>query len=384
MPGVYKKGKCPSCGKSHKVSEKDIKDPTCKKCGEELTLGKNYYIWYSQFGEKFDRCIGPQIKQARLALSKVELNIAENRANLNKRKTYSWKDARKKFISFAETTVSSQTLYLWNRTLDLLEGYLDPKCLDDVTLSDVQSFVTERSKVVGPSTVNDHITCIKRMWNMLERWDMVENNKIRLLEKLTEPDGRERYLTDKEIDKLLSECKKSQNKMCYMIVLTALHTGLRKSDILNLKRSHFDLEQGVIRTEIKKKKKNKKLTIPMAERLRKEIRAHLETTPLTITGYIFPSPRDKMKPMVRSADLGYKDALKRAGIQDFTFHDLRHTFATLFLKEIGVKFGKDTALRVLQEILGHTNPKMTQRYAHILNKYLTEAMEGFEIKSLNS
>ncbi len=381
MPGIYKRATCKECGKKQKIDERDLKDPSCKSCGGEVSLGKNYCIWYSYLGEKVDRSIGPQIKQARLALSKADINIAENRANLNKRKIYSWKEARKLFLDFARTTVSKQSLYLFTRSLDLLEEFLDPRTVDDITLPAVQSFITERSKVVGPSTVNDHITAIKRMWTKLEEWDMVENNKIRLLGKMTEPDGRERYLTEKEVETLLNECQKSQNRFCYMIVLTALHTGLRKSDILNMKRNNFDFERGTIRLEIKKKKKNKKLTIPMAERLKVEMKVHLETVPLAISGYVFPSPRNKMKPLGRSADLGYSEALVRAKIEDFTFHDLRHTFATLFLKEIGVKLGKDTALRVLQEILGHTNPKMTQRYAHILDQYLTETMADFKIVS---
>jgi integrase len=84
-------------------------------------------------------------------------------------------------------------------------------------------------------------------------------------------------------------------------------------------------------------------------------------------------------PMAVSSDFGFESAAARAGLKGFTFHDLRHTFATHFLRQMAGSIGKDMALAMLQQLLGHSNIKTTMRYAHVIEEDKRNAMQGFRL-----
>jgi len=136
--------------------------------------------------------------------------------------------------------------------------------------------------------------------------------------------------------------------------------GLRRGEILRLRRSDVLLDAGLI--VIRNDKSNRTRTVPIPAVLEPELRAYMET--YDHGERLFPwKGVESRKTGVRA---GFKTAwrfwLRRAGLRHVRFHAVRHTFATLFAQSIG-------NLHELARILGHSSAYVTQRYAHYLKDY---------------
>ena len=138
---------------------------------------------------------------------------------------------------------------------------------------------------------------------------------------------------------------------------------MRLGEILNLHKRQIDFDMGIISIKaIGTRKYMNHKVIPAPPLLLDIFREKLKAA---TNGYIFENPYTQQPHgTIRK---GFVAALKKAGIKDFRFHDLRHTFATYALMAT-----KD--IRVVQTLLGHTDVRTTQRYAHVLISHKAEAM----------
>jgi len=158
--------------------------------------------------------------------------------------------------------------------------------------------------------------------------------------------GRVRYLTEEEIKILLNVSPEYLKN----IIKAALFTGLRKGDILNLKWSDLDLEKGLL--FFNEQKKKGKLGIKV---LNSDMISLLLAISKGKSEYIFCGPdEERLKDVKRS----FHTALKRAGITDFHFHDLRHTSASHMIM-------RGASPKAVQKHLNHSSMAMTERYAHL-------------------
>jgi integrase len=185
-------------------------------------------------------------------------------------------------------------------------------------------------------------------------WKVIADNPFRGLRNLKVLKNVERVLAPDEEVKLLAACEGVRARYLRPVVVLALNTGMRRSELLSLEWSSVDLNQRTIRL-INTKSETGERVIPMnaaVHSLLSEL-AMTATSPLVI-----PSSR---KPGVRLVDLkkGFHKAISSAGIPHIRFHDLRHTFATRL-----VRAGVDIV--TVQHFLGHSKITMTARYAHSL------------------
>ena len=187
-----------------------------------------------------------------------------------------------------------------------------------------------------------------------------------MVELLRENNKRDRYLTENEITKLLKEC--APLPRLHTLVMIALNTGLRRDGCLTLKWNEIDFKRNQISKVVKG---GKTVFIPVTDEFKAFLLARRGNL-LNPNGYVTPSPRTPMAGacMARNSNFGFESACKRAGIKDFHFHDIRHTFATHFLART-----KD--IFTLSQILGHSTVTMTERYAHLLDDVRKEAMRQF-------
>ena len=249
--------------------------------------------------------------------------------------------------------------------------------LDEITTDMVEEYKNRRigEKIkkgkgketpITPATVNRELATLKRLcsWATEQRPKLLEINAVQSVQLLKENNERTRYLTEGEIKTLLSNCNTPYLKMAVTI---ALETGLRKDGVLSLKWK--EIEDGTIH---KKVKGSRTVHIPITQALQDELTQYRAQIAV-VSQYVFPAHRNPMRPTRSDADLGFDTAVKNAGIEDFHFHDLRHTFASHFLRRT-----KD--MKVLQEILGHADMSMTNRYAHLLDEHKQEAMREFNDK----
>lgn len=213
--------------------------------------------------------------------------------------------------------------------------------ISDLSGKDVIEYRARRKgEGVGNASVNRELTLLRAALTMAR--DHYGQDVPRIVWKglfLPEPAGRTRFLSRPEYDRLLSVCDDELR----LIVLVAVHTGLRRANIEALAWEQIDMGARVARFTVKGGKAH-------AIRLSPPVLAALGTTP----------PDQRHGPLFTQPNLRrrWERAVRDAGLADFRFHDLRHTFASW--ARIA---GADIA--AIKDALGHESVQMTMRYAHI-------------------
>ena len=320
--------------------------------------GKTWYIdYYDQYGRRHRERVGPSKRQAEQALAKRKIEVTENKfLDKKKQEKIKFKDFTLEFIEY----YSKPNKRSWKRDTQLvnnLTAFLEDKHLHEITPFDIEKYKKERVKKVTPATVNRELSCLRNIYNRAIQWGKATRNPVKGVKFFKESEGRLRYLEQNEISRLLQECPYYLKP----IVIVALNTGMRLGEILNLKWQDLDFNQKFI--YIENSKNGEKREVPMNNFLLKMMAQLKETS--NHGDYIF-SHKDgsPLKGVYRS----FKSACKRAGIKNFRFHDLRHTFASHLVMN-----GVD--LKTVQELMGHKSFSMTLRYAHLSPDHKRKAIE---------
>ncbi len=216
--------------------------------------------------------------------------------------------------------------------------------------------LTRYGTIRSDASVNRVIACLSHLFSKSTEWEMVEQNPFSRGKSLIikENNQRTRFLTEDEVTKLLDECPKYLRN----IVECALNTGMRKGEILPLKWDQ--IRNGFIYLRETKTKESRQIPInndleAVFKQIRKE--QHLRSDHIFL---------HEGKPM-KTIRVAFKNALRRSGIMDFSFHDLRHTFASQVIMKGG-------SLKDVQELLGHKTMAMTLRYAHLTQEHKKAAV----------
>ena len=191
----------------------------------------------------------------------------------------------------------------------------------------------------------------------VKEYEGVEANPCLRLKKLSEPSGRKRFLSDGERQRLLEECKKLGVQQLYIIVVLALSTGARKNELRWLRWSDLDLTVGVLIFHDTKNGLTR--SVPILNKgieLLRDWSKHKQNE----NDLVFPG-KNPESPLI--FEKSWKKVLKNSGIEDFRFHDLRHSAASYLIMN-GVH------LRTVAEILGHKTLNMVQRYSHLSPEHL--------------
>lgn len=315
-----------------------------KKKRKDGTIAWYYYFCYQ--GKRY-RAIGGATKtQALRTQEKVRSQVISGQYELE------MVAADVKIQDFAVTYLERRQ-HLKSRKRDALSvrtllKYFQGQTLSGIQPSDIEDYIVYRKSNVSNATVNRELSCLKRMYNLAIRWKQAKVNPVNQVEFLKEPPGRTRYLTIEEAIRLIACCNSSLRP----IVITALNTGMRLSEILGLqwKQVHTDtvIEPYI---ELNQTKNNKRRVVPINDELVNVLEALRGKHP----EYVFIGERGNPLKSVRTV---FEKAVEKAGIVDFHFHDLRHTFASHFIMQGGDPLA-------LKEILGHHSLKMVERYTHL-------------------
>jgi integrase len=210
------------------------------------------------------------------------------------------------------------------------------------------------------AAVNREMSCLHHIFTKAVEWEMFEQSPFDRGKSLMlkENNQRLRFLNEDEIQGLLDACPDYLRR----IVRCAILTGMRRGEILSLKWDQ--IRNGFIYLDkkfnpIKTREARQIPTGDDLDQLFKEIRRDQHLT----SDYVFTYMGERVQETKRS----FKTALKRTGIQDFKFHDLRHTFASQVLLHGG-------SLKDVQELLGHKTMTMTLRYAHLTQEHKRKAV----------
>jgi integrase len=243
-------------------------------------------------------------------------------------------------------------LKIWKRELG------NPS-VKDLTPQKIEQFLSHYSEKKGlsGSARNRHLTMLRAVFNKGIQWGLVTENPTKGIARLRENDARTRFLDEEEI-KCLLEAASDNFKP---ILITALHSGMRRGEIFNLCWSDVDLKNRVL--VICESKSGKKRYIPLDETLYEVFRV----LPSRFKkGLVFPSSRTEGKWVDLKKQ--FRKTVDKAGIKEIRFHDLRHTFASHLVMN-----GVD--LKTVQELLGHSSLTMTMRYSHLAPDHRMRAIK---------
>jgi integrase len=226
--------------------------------------------------------------------------------------------------------------------------------------------ITRGGTKICPGTVNNELAQLARIFTMALEHGLVNANPCARVKRLRTPDVRARYLSRVEETQLMANLPRIGPARG--LVETALHTGMRKSEILSLTWAQVDFERGVLLVTNTKTGRDRQ--VPMNSALRPVLLA----TQIRRNGhYVFagPSGRPYSAAWLHAT---FQRACRAAGIDGLRFHDLRHTAATR-MAEAGV-----SAFNI-KAVLGHANIQMTERYAHATPDGVRGAVEALAAQS---
>ncbi len=203
----------------------------------------------------------------------------------------------------------------------------------------------KRIKEVSGSSVSRELTLLSHVFTVaIKEWGFAINcNPVSLVRKPSSNPPRDRILTDQQRQALIASCKQFKNSWIHSVVIFAMETAARRGEILNLTWKGVDLQRRIARINGKTGSR----TIPLSPLCI----STLKILPKSINGTVFPVTIETLKQ-------AYERAVVRAGIEDFTFHDLRHDALTRLAK-LGLN------ILELRAISGHTTANMLQRYVSI-------------------
>jgi integrase len=228
--------------------------------------------------------------------------------------------------------------------------------LQNITTRQVELFKAQRMKEVKPATVNRNLAVLKHLFNTAVDWGFLYENPARGVKPLRVKNRGLRYLDTEEVSRLINA---SPTHLKPLIIL-AVHTGMRRGEIFDLKWEHIDLKNRLI--EILDTKNGDQRVVPINKTL---LQAFLRLPRSVHTPYVFPGLNGKRLTDIKTSFLRSRT---KAGLEGLRFHDLRHTFASHL-----VMAGVD--LTTVKELLGHKSIKMTERYSHLSPRHKAHAVE---------
>lgn len=226
-----------------------------------------------------------------------------------------------------------------------------------------------KGKIRTPATVVRYMAALSHAFSVaVNEWQWLEDSPIRKVKKPKEPRGRVRFLDDSERERFLTACKKSSNAWLYPCVILALSTGMRQGELMGLKWRDVNLKDGFI--ILHETKNGERRRVPLSGHALEILREHAKVRRFD-TDLLFPGKVHKDEPI----DLRkpFETVLKRAEINDFHWHDLRHCTAS-YLAMNGA------SLAEIAEILGQKTLQMVKRYAHLSDGHVSNVVASMNAK----
>lgn len=226
---------------------------------------------------------------------------------------------------------------------------------------------TQRKR--GPATVNRYMGSLHHAFSVaVNEWEWLEQHPMRKLGKLREPRGRVRYLSDDERARFLEICRQSNSTNLYTIVVMALSTGARRSEIMYLRWRDVDFARQMI--TLHETKNGERRALPLTGLAYQLIRQRCDDLQPDKNAFVFEGEVSGEPANIQSS---WNTAVALARLDDFRFHDLRHSAAS-YLAMNGA------SLAEIAEVLGHKTLSMVKRYAHLSEAHTSQVVQRMNQK----
>lgn len=266
---------------------------------------------------------------------------------------YTWDEAGYKFLIETQNKAShrnDKTALRW------LQQYFHNKLLCDIDRELIMRIAQTKAAESSTTTANRLLAVIRTILRKAcYEWEWID--KVPKLKLYPEPKRRIRWLTQNEVKTLFQELPRHQQDM----MLFALSTGLRQSNVVKLEWSQIDLDRKAAWIHPDQAKARKAIHVPLNSIGLSILERLAGNHPTRVFTY-------KGKPISTANTNSWRSALKRANIANFRWHDLRHTWASWLTQQ-------GTPMNVLQELGGWESIEMVRRYAHMSKPQLSQHSE---------
>jgi integrase len=231
-------------------------------------------------------------------------------------------------------------------TKPITPGEITPQVIADIK--------DARIKEASKSTANRYLALIRSILiRARDEWEWCD--KVPKVKLYKEPTGRVRFITPDQVKVLLGELPPHQRD----IVLFALQTGLRQSNVLSLEWANINLDTSHMWVRADDSKNGEHIAVPLSSQAMEVLYRQINKHPVRVFTY-------KGKPIATANTRAWRAALKRAGIENFRWHDLRHTWASWHRMS-------GTPTHELKQLGGWKSSAMVERYAHLASDHLSAA-----------
>lgn len=322
-----------------------------------MGLYKQNEVWYVRLyvnGRRIRKSTGTDNKRlAEDIYAKMKMEIREGRyfqKDQGNKRTF--KEMADKYM--AEYAIKKASTSMLRDTISLkhLLPTFGNKLLSQVTPNLISKYKVQRAQEgASASSINKELAFSKHAFSIaIREWEWTRDNPFTRISMEKLPQPRVRYLTKEEFDRLYQAC----NDRLKPIVMFAVYTGIRQDNILSLTWQQVDLNRGTIVLE--NTKNGDRLGLPINQ-IVKDLLMELKKIKHIKGQYVFYS-LNGTKLDGGKIRKWFKQACKKAGVEDCTFHTLRHTFASWLVQN-------SVDLYRVQRLLGHKTGEMTRRYAHL-------------------
>lgn len=319
-------------------------------------------VWWISFcagGKQYKRSTGTENRKiAENILAKIKTQIIEGKFfDVDQSKQHNYEEMMEKFMKEYAPTKKITTQERYVHALKHLDIFFGGLTLADITSSSISDYVEKRKTEGGAAhgTINREYSMLSKAFSLAcRRWNWCRENPCSRIQKLPENNQIDRWLTGDEYQRLINASAGYLNGQLPDIITLALFTGLREGNILSLAWDEINLFRQVIIVSKEKTKNGRPLTIPMNNTVYNLLLRRSKVR--SMSGYVFITDNGTIirgRNLVREFD----KVVAKAGIENLTFHCLRHTAATWMVQN-----GVD--IFTVKEILGHKDIRSTMRYAH--------------------
>ena len=328
--------------------------------------GKSWYYDFQYRGERYTGNIGPVSKTvAKEILAKKKAEAVEGRYELpSKKPSPRLEDFVQDYFAYYQANRKPRSVKRHEVSWHAIHPIFGHKRLDEISPFDLERYRRERKQArKSDVTINRELAFLRNVYSMAIIWGKAAENPVKKVRFARENNGRMRILTPEEEQRLLDRCSPTLKPL----VIAALHTGFRASELLSLTWGDVDVRRRLITVRAGYAKNGESRSVPMNAVLLSTIKAVTITAPAADAS-VFCTPQGTPYKNFRTA---FERAVAKADIADFTFHDLRHTFASRL-----VMAGVD--LPTVQTLLGHKTIAMTLRYTHLTSDHKQRAVRLLE------
>jgi integrase len=329
--------------------------------------GKKYVIKWRDSGQQRWKTIGPSRSAAERTLRDI-LNRVED-GTYRELERIRFEDLCSRWMrEYAGIRLKRSTLRSYGSILQNLQTSFKTRILTDITAADIDQYLSKRVSQDNASlkTAANEITLLHQLLETAIRWNCLRVNPCRSIKRLRPPIRPMDFLTSIEVGKLLAHVEARFRPL----FLTAVLTGMRRGELLALFWSDFDWERNVVHVQrtldngscVTPKSKASIRDVLLTPGLRRALDAFRNSTKTVDSQLVFAGAKGgflKANWLIRKH---FVPALEKAGLRRIRFHDLRHTYAALAIRQ-------GAHPKFIQSQLGHASIQTTlDRYGHLLLK----------------